>query len=76
VGEQIKAPWTQEQVESLNEYQRSGVMHPFTCGHCRRTLTATEAGWICRECALHGREYKQDWCWNWMADGTWRRARL
>jgi hypothetical protein len=30
-----RVPWTPEQVESLNEYQRSGVGHPFTCGGCR-----------------------------------------
>jgi hypothetical protein len=29
------APWTPDEVESLNEYQRSGAGHPFTCGQCR-----------------------------------------
>ncbi|MGE5510507.1 MAG: hypothetical protein ACM31O_04545 [Bacteroidota bacterium] len=31
----IKAPWTPEQVEALNAYQRSGRFHPFTCGNDR-----------------------------------------
>jgi hypothetical protein len=33
-----RAPFTSEQVESLNAYQVSGVMHPFTCGNddCKR----------------------------------------
>ena len=35
VSQPIKAPWTQEQVDSLNEHQHAYVMHPFTCGNCR-----------------------------------------
>lgn len=31
------APWTSDQVRALNAYQRSGWLHPFTCGHCRDT---------------------------------------
>jgi hypothetical protein len=29
---QIRAPWTQEQVDALNRYQREGRFHAFTCG--------------------------------------------
>lgn len=29
--EKIQAPFTDDQVKSLNEYQRSRVFHPFTC---------------------------------------------
>ena len=29
--EKIKAPFTKEQVEKLNEYQEQGKFHPFTC---------------------------------------------
>ena len=71
----IVAPWTQEQVDALNEYQTSGWMHPFTCGHCRdtlgtdhgsndRALVATVDGWRCRTCA-----YTQDWAHAFMAEG-------
>ena len=28
----ITAPWTAEQVEALNAYQRGNSFHPFTCG--------------------------------------------
>ena len=73
MNKQIKTPWTKEQVDSLNEYQRRGGFHPFTCGYASHTLTATGKGWVCEECARIGREYKQDWCWAWMADGTWQR---
>lgn len=37
-GDIAKAPFTPEQVESLNDYQKSGAMHPFTCGYCRDRL--------------------------------------
>jgi hypothetical protein len=76
----VEAPFTPDQVESLNGYQVSGVMHPFTCGRCRdelgiwedgtindRLLVATEAGWTCPTC-----DNTQNWAWPWMADGSWR----
>jgi hypothetical protein len=28
----ITAPWTLQQVDALNGYQRAGRFHPFTCG--------------------------------------------
>jgi hypothetical protein len=37
------APWTRDQVASLNEYQEAGFFHPFTC-HEGHTLVATGAG--------------------------------
>lgn len=30
--DQIKSPWTPEQVAALNQYQIDGRFHPFTCG--------------------------------------------
>lgn len=75
-----KAPWTPEEVTSLNGYQQSGVMHEFTCGSGGRCdashdaqggmLVATKNGWICPYC-----DYAQNWCHEWMADGTWRKMR-
>lgn len=68
------APWNGDEVWSLNEFQRSGVFHPFTCpnrdaGHMPEGhLAATMAGWVCPSCA-----YRQDWAHAWMADGSWRR---
>jgi hypothetical protein len=74
----VVPPWTSEQVASLNEYQRSGAFHPFTCGQCRdadpdlplrddHLLTATVDGWTCPTC-----DFTQGWAWAWMADGSWR----
>jgi hypothetical protein len=30
--DKISAPWTMDQVDALNRYQRQGSFHPFTCG--------------------------------------------
>lgn len=72
----IKAPFTDEQVKALNEYQTKGRFHPFTCcspesvteclrikGTAEGLLTATNDGWIC-PCG----KYKQDWAHEFMAN--------
>ena len=66
-----KAPWTPDQVESLNAYQKSGVRHPFTCGApgCGADLVASVHGWACPQCNL----WTQDWCHGWMADWSWKK---
>lgn len=62
------APWTEDEVQSLNDYQDARMMHPFTCGNnSNDVLEATADGWICLFC-----EYIQDWAHLWMADGSWR----
>lgn len=77
--QQSRAPWSPDEVESLNGYQAAGVMHPFTCprrgdgehGYASGDLGglhATTDGWACWFC-----EYRQTWAHPWMADGTWRR---
>lgn len=61
----LKVPWTAEQVDALNQYQRAGFMHPFTCpghdGGGDTDLVATRAGWICCHC-----DYRQDWAHEFM----------
>jgi len=55
-----QAPWTDEQVAKLNEFQSCDHAHPFTCpgeGGCpSRNLIATNEGWVCA-CG----DYTQDW---------------
>jgi DNA-directed RNA polymerase subunit RPC12/RpoP len=61
-----KAPWTDEEVEKLNQQQQDPQRHPYTCGSGRRTdefhldgegvLRATKDGWVCPYCS-----YRQDW---------------
>src|SRR6185369_7857242 len=69
----LKAPWSEVQVKSLNDFQSSGYLHPYTCndGH---DLIATKDGWICKECQAKGKSYHQDWCYHWMADDSWRKG--
>lgn len=61
----MKAPWTYEHVVALNERQRKGEYHPYTCGNRsdhpfvdgdQGILIATVRGWICCFC-----DYTQDW---------------
>lgn len=67
--EKLLPPWTDEQVDALNRYQRKGRMHPFTCGQPQHrispALVATTQGWICPD-PLCG--YTQDWAHGFMAD--------
>lgn len=69
----MKAPWTPEQIASLNDFQDSGCFHPYTCfdGH---DLVATESGWTCPACEAEGKKYHQDWCMDFMANGEWRKS--
>lgn len=66
---QIKAPWTPEQVVALQLYQDSGIFHPFTCGNRENhppemyALVPTVRGWICQFC-----DHQQDWAHNFMVD--------
>ena len=63
----ITAPFTARQVEILNQYQQSGVFHPFTCGNREHkgddVLVAKEDGWHCPTC-----DYTQNWAHEIMVD--------
>lgn len=68
----VTAPWTEDQVKSLNEYQRSGVFHPFTgqrgADGSETPLIATREGWVERV----GGPIVQAWTHSWMADWSWK----
>lgn len=58
------APWTQDEVDRLNESQQDQTRHPYTCGNQGDgnhgpfndgVLVATVNGWRCFWC-----DYKQD----------------
>ena len=60
----------QEQVDSINGYQRQSFFHPFTCGNNHdgaRVLVAEKTGMKCPTC-----DYHQDWCHNFMTDNSWK----
>jgi hypothetical protein len=65
----IRAPFTDEQVENLNAWQKMGWIHEYTCGnkdkHPKDTgsLIATKKGWVCPYC-----NYTQAWAHDFAAD--------
>jgi hypothetical protein len=69
----INAPFTGEQVQSMNGFQTRSLMHPMTCrvDDCRSVngsgpMTATTLGWMCRSC-----DYRQDWTFIFTTDWSW-----
>jgi hypothetical protein len=66
----IEAPWTDDQVASLNAYQACGYRHPFTYGDgpAKSDMIATRDGWV----VIEGGQVVQNWAWAWMADWTWK----
>lgn len=64
------APWTDEQVASLNAYQNAGYVHPFTNGdgEDKVDLIATREGWVRKA----GGRVVQHWAHTFMTDGSWR----
>lgn len=64
------APWTDKQVESLNNFQQYSGVHPFTCTECWTVLVAKKEGWECPACGQH----RQTWAHKFMTIGTehWR----
>lgn len=71
----IEAPFTDDQLDSLNSYQLFGAMHPFTCpdrgddrhGDNESRLVALPGGWQCMFC-----DYRQNWAHTFMGDWSWR----
>lgn len=70
----VRVPWTGEQVRSLNEYQSSGVFHPYTGNNELApdgeddVLVATNDGWVSKVDPT----YTQGWAWGWTADYSWK----
>lgn len=61
----IVAPWTKDQIRSLNAWQRREDFHSFTCGKCdiEVPLFATTQGWECQSLLC---DYTQDWAHDFM----------
>jgi hypothetical protein len=75
LGPQVNAPWTQDQVASLNSYQASGRFHPFTGERGPKgeetALIATKEGWVEKD----GGPVVQTWAHQFMTDWTWDHPR-
>ena len=76
----IHAPFNEEQVKNINEYQTDGMMHPFTCpcDHddgaetehiAEHLLIADKKRLYCGDC-----DYEQFWVHDFMADGSANKA--
>lgn len=68
------APWTPDEVLSLQQFQNTPEFHEFTCLHRGDgnhrgdgALTPTVRGWICPYC-----DYTQNWAHGFMLDGSHR----
>lgn len=72
VSNEVRAPWTPDQVASLNSRQLSAA-HPYTCGSDAHepdmALYARADGW---RCIVPGCGYVQHWAHARDADWTWR----
>jgi hypothetical protein len=66
----IEAPWTDDQVASLNAYQTAGYVHPYTYGDGdeKVDLIATQDGWV----AKLGGPVVQNWALEDMCNWKWR----
>lgn len=64
----VAAPWSDDQVASLNAFQRAPNWHEFTCPRCRTALVATLAhtGW---RCPID--DYTQNWALEFMTNWKW-----
>jgi len=52
----VYAPWTDEEVANLENWQKIGIVHPYTCV-CGKILKPYRYGWHCNSC-----NYIQRWC--------------
>ena len=77
--EQIRAPFTRNQVWSINAYQDAALDTQLTCPQCqilrqgtRMSLTATTLGMICSNNRMTGCTYTQNWAYKRMGDWSWK----
>ncbi len=65
----LKAPFTEDQVKAITEYQQESPWHQYTCytDSQHPTLVASTDGLICNECG-----HVQNWVFASTADGSWK----
>ena len=80
ISHAVSTPWTAEQCERLNDWQRDGEFHPFTCGgdrhdeahrdYAKKSGDRDEGLLVATpegwRCPVC--EYRQDWAHGFMAD--------
>jgi hypothetical protein len=60
-----KAPFSQDQINHINEFQNAGIVHELTCTHGHGRLDVHADGLHCPVC-----DYTQDWVPEGVADGS------
>lgn len=58
-----------DEIQSINDYQKAGFIHPLTCGNSCGDLIATPDGLFCPVC-----KEVQTWCPDDIKNGDWRQA--
>lgn len=69
-----RAPWTADQLSSLEQYQKSETFSPFVCS-VDHVFEIGNSMLICRECEypnLPPSAYGQDWAYVWTVDWSWK----
>jgi hypothetical protein len=59
-------PWSDDQVLSLTQYQKSEIFFPFICTE-KDVLNATKVGLVCDRCGM-----SQSWAYDWTLNWHWR----
>jgi hypothetical protein len=63
----VNAPFSEQQMASLQRFQACEMMHPYTCHHCSHKLVPIVDGLLCPE---HG--LVQTWVIGFTANGGWQ----
>jgi len=66
IDNKLAAPWTVEQVASLNGYQQSSTFFPFVCTNLH-PAKATLDGLECERCDWH-----LGWAYDWTLNWEWK----
>lgn len=61
------APWTAEEIASINDYQRSNSFMPFVCSEMH-ALIAKADGLFCSRCPT----FSLKWVYPWILDASWK----
>jgi hypothetical protein len=74
IDNKVVAPWTAEQVASLQEYQTAAEYAPFVCP-ADHIFTAAPEGLVCFQCRkeqLLNSDPMHLWAYDWTLDWSWK----
>ncbi|HEY9685015.1 MAG TPA: hypothetical protein V6C89_04180 [Drouetiella sp.] len=67
ISNKAYAPWSEQSVANIKEYQSSNLFLPFVCdsGH---VLIPEQSGLVCKSC----HHFQLTWTYPWVLDGSWK----